>query len=233
MLFILAICSSPSRLGPLVQTYRMEYNPGPDADFCQEAIFIGFALRAMCNLEQIEHCASTIMPVLIYQYCTAPLESFSYYRDSKTAPDISSLVYDVLPTQTSLTHIIIKCSSKVRISSKMMKAAEDLCPNLISLSVTNRAIGKMLLQQKTHIQSLQWIVGTSTPSMTVPQYNHLNYLMMLVVTRGLDTSFSQHLSSLALLELWFHNDWDSDIVVSEVVSSKNDPSLGVLIKISI
>lgn len=232
MLFIFSICSDPSRLGPLVRFYMMEYNPGPDADVSQETISIALALRAMCNIKQIVHCASTIMPLKVYQHCTAPLESFNYHIDSKTTPDISSLVYDVLPTQVSLTHIVMSCSGKVQIGSKLMKAAADLCPNLISLTVRNPAVGKMLLQRKKHLQSLKWIVGTSTPtSMTIPQYNHLNYLMLLIMTRGLNTSFAQHLSSLALLELCFHDNWDSDILIAEV-SSYNKPNLGVPVEIS-
>ncbi|KAF5314290.1 hypothetical protein D9619_011980 [Psilocybe cf. subviscida] len=231
MLFILAICTAPERLGPLVHTYTMEYNPGPGADVGQEATFIAFAISAMSNLKQIEHCASTIMPLKIYNNCKASLDSFNYYRDSKASPDISSLVYDVLPNQPSLTHMIIECSGRVKIDSKMMKDAADLCPSLVSLSVSSRAIGKLLLQRKKYLQSLQWMAGTSTPGtcMTVAQYNHLNYLMMTIVMRRLKTSFSQHLSSLVLLELCFASSWADDILIAEIQFIAHIPLLQYLI----
>ncbi|KAF5314427.1 hypothetical protein D9619_011995 [Psilocybe cf. subviscida] len=229
MLFILAICSAPERLGPLVHTYTMEYNPGPGGDMEQEAIFIALALRFMCNLKQIDHRASTVMPIIIYKHCKAPLESFNYYRDSNARPDISSLVYEMLPTQPSLTHMIILCSGGVKIDSEMRKAAADLCPNLVSLCVNSRAIGKLFLRRKRHLQSLQWVVGTSTPTcMKVSQYNRLNYLMMSLLTRGLDTSFAPHLSSLTLLELCLRAEWDDDILNSEIQFISDIPHLQYL-----
>lgn len=221
MLFILAICSDSSRFGPLVHTFTMEYNPGPNANVSQDTAFIAYALSSMYNLMQVEHYASLLLPPKIYTNCKASSESFNYYGDSKTTLDISSLVYDVLPTQASLTHIIMDFTGTVRISPKLMKAAANLCPNLISLSVKSSVIGKMLLQRKKHLQSLQWLAGTSTPiGMTVLQYNHLSYLMLLTLARGLDTSFAQHLSSLALLEICFNPGWDTDILLSEVTGSK-------------
>lgn len=194
--FIHSINSAPTRLGPYVRRFCI-IDAGYYSTVDTSEVAIASALRVMTNLRRLKICRYVSMTIL--RGCTFSLSSFFDTTTYLQPSDISFLVSEFLPSQSDLKRLGLP-GPDYTVAEPAPTAI--ICPKLDLLYVGSISLAKLFVPRSDRpIRRLHWWNKETMPELTVGQLNSLQNFLFRIRNQNADTSFTQHLTSLYLLEL--------------------------------
>lgn len=152
LLFIDAILSSPSRLGPMVKVFvhvsGSAYCEGEDEGLIEKT---GKVLRAMCSLKRLAFQNARRLPASVLLGTTFQLDMFNW----GSAHDNTVVLKEFLPTQKSLKHLTFHCNETLA-TPENVEITGGICPELRSLTGGRGAV-KLFIKGKEKVTHLQFV----------------------------------------------------------------------------
>lgn len=206
-LFISTVNSAPLCFGPLVHTFHIEQTWWDNPELAKS---LSTALRAMCSLKNFELLYGRPSPIL--RGCGFSLHSLTIIHGVVFPDELVFLLCDFLPTQPQIRHLKFVLRSQIY----GVVAPTGLCPQLDSLCLNGDSLVNAFLPESRVLSHFQWHGFPSPPPLTTRQLNYLKSLQFMV---GMDTKFTQHLTSLVYLELMIAI-YDGNTLLDKVSSSR-------------